>query len=77
LSRSEPSTREVTVASGKTVVATGRSGIDGRLLLAVPLGNLQVAVVDAQPYEQCDAPTATAVDGQTVGVTQTCTIYAP
>jgi len=75
--RTSPSSRDVTVSSGRTVVASGRTGSDGHLVLSVPAGALTVAVPGAQPYEQCDAPSATAVAGQTVGVVQTCTINAP
>lgn len=75
--RTAPSSRNVTVSSGRTVVASGRSGTDGHLVVVVPAGPLTVAVPDAQPYETCDSPAATAISGQTVGVTQTCTIYAP
>lgn len=75
--RTSPSARSITVSSGRTVVASGRTAADGHLVVAVPAGPLTVAVPDAQPYENCDAPAATAVVGQTVGVTQTCTIYAP
>jgi hypothetical protein len=75
--RTSPSSRNITVSSGRTVVASGRTGTDGRLVVAVPAGPLNVRVPDAQPYETCDSPAAAAVAGQTVGVTQTCTIYAP
>ena len=75
--RTSPSSRNVTVSSGRTVVASGTTGSDGHLVVAVPAGPLVVAVPDAQPYENCDRPSATAVAGQTVGVTQTCTINAP
>ena len=75
--RTSTYSRGVTVSSGRTVVASGTSGADGHLVVAVPAGPLVVAVPDAQPYESCDSPGATAVAGQTVAVTQTCTIYAP
>jgi hypothetical protein len=75
--RTSTASRDVTVSSGRTVVATGQTGTDGHLVVAVPAGRLTVSVPDAQPYETCDTPEATALAGQTVGVTQTCTIYAP
>jgi hypothetical protein len=75
--RTSPSSRSVEVRSGRTVVATGATGSDGRLLLDVPAGRLTVAVQDAEVYESCDAPAVDVPAGQTVPVTQTCTIYAP
>lgn len=75
--RTGPSSRPLEVRSGRTVVATGTSGADGRLVLDVPAGRLTVAVTDAQPYESCDAPTVTATAEATTPVTQTCTINAP
>lgn len=75
--RTSASSRNITVSSGRTVVASGRTGTDGHLVVAVPAGPLTVAVPDAQPYESCDSPATAAVAGQTVAVTQTCTIYAP
>ena len=75
--RTNVDSRNVTVSSGRTVVASGTTGTDGHLVVAVPAGPLVVSVPDAQPYESCDSPAVTAVAGQTVGVTQTCTIYAP
>jgi len=75
--RTSASSRNFTVSSGRTVVASGRTGSDGHLVVVVPAGPLKVAVPDAQPYEDCDSPAVTAAAGQTTGVTQTCTINAP
>ena len=75
--RTSPAARSLEVRTGRTVVATGTSGVDGRLVVDVPAGRLTVAVSDAETYEECDAPLADVTTGQTVAVTQTCTIYAP
>ena len=75
--RTSPSARTVEVRTGRTVVASGTTGSDGRALLDVPAGRLTVAVPEAAAYETCDAPVVDALGGQTVPVVQTCTIYAP
>ncbi|MFZ4519220.1 MAG: hypothetical protein ACOYOP_12575 [Microthrixaceae bacterium] len=75
--RTGPSSRPLEVRAGRDLVATGTSGADGHLVLEVPTGRLTVAVADAQPYEQCDAPTVSAAAGLSTPVTQTCTINAP
>lgn len=75
--RTSPSSRAVEVRSGRTVVTGGTTSADGRLLLDVPVGRLTVVVPDAATYESCDEPAVDVPAGQTVPVTQTCTIYAP
>jgi hypothetical protein len=76
--RSNPASRTVQVSASKSaVVASGTSGADGSLILAVPAGQLVVSVPGALPYMNCDSPTVLAVAGQTTPVTQTCTLLAP
>ena len=65
------------MATGRQVVATGRSNSSGQLVIAVPPGPLIVSVPDAESYEECDAPLVDAVAEQTTPVAQNCSFNAP
>ncbi len=75
--RSTPVSRPVQVSSGRELVASGTTGSNGTLVVAVPPGRLVVSVPDAEPYMNCDAPTVTVSSGRTTEVEQTCTLLYP
>jgi len=75
--RTNPASRNVQVSASRQVVAVGRSNSAGKLVIAVPARQLTVAILDAEFYEDCDAPTVFALAAQTVPVTQTCRFNAP
>lgn len=77
LCRTSPASRTVRISMGRNAVAAGTTGSDGRLVVAVPAGELVVSIPDAQPYMNCDAPTVTSVSGRTTPVVQTCTLLLP
>src|SRR5436309_725076 len=75
--RTSPTSVAVQVLRDRDVVASGTTGVDGHLVVEVPVADLTVVRVDAPGYQICTAPAVTAVAGQTTPVTQDCTILAP
>lgn len=75
--RTRATATDVQVFMKRDVVASGRSGDDGHLVVDVPAGGLVVRAADVPPYMQCDDAPVTAVAGATTPVTQSCTVYAP
>jgi hypothetical protein len=75
--RTSPASRTVQISMGRDVVATGTTGSDGTLVLAVPVGELVLSIPGAEPYMNCDAPTVTSISGRTTPVVQTCTLLYP
>ncbi|MEX0767621.1 MAG: hypothetical protein WD029_04025 [Microthrixaceae bacterium] len=75
--RTNPSSRNIQVSASRQIVAEGRTDSTGKLLIAVPEGQLTVLAPDAEFYEECDSPMVLARAQRTVAVTQTCSFNAP
>ena len=75
--RTSPDSAPVTVSHDGIVVASGTTGADGTILLAVPSGTLTVSRSEPPAYLLCDTPSVVTQSGTTTRVVQTCTLNAP
>ena len=73
----QPSSRDVEVLFGRTVISTATTDPAGKLVLGVDPGTYKVRALDPAVYLDCTDALVTAVTNQTTPVTQTCVLNAP